>query len=101
MGYKKLNIFNQEGYLTDKQRKEPLEHICNHFIFKSNMDLSEKIKVIPIGWTEGEEFKLVWLERYTTDIAIFISWWTIHVWRDLNGFPGLSCIKFEEFFDIK
>jgi hypothetical protein len=67
----RLNILNKVGLLTEEDRKEPLHHGCDWFTFKTCLDLSEPIKVIPYG-TRTE----VSLEMYSRDIASFICWWT-------------------------
>lgn len=86
----KVNILNKAGLLTEVDRKQPLTHGCRHFTFKSCLDLSEPIKVIPHG-----NYSEVRLETYSSQIASFISWWTHFVKKDLNGFSGFSNVKFE------
>lgn len=86
----RVNILNKHGMLTDEDRKERLEHGCQYFTFKSNLDLSDGIKVIPYGtWDEYP------IEKYSQDVASFFCWWNMFVMEDLNGFPGMSHIKFE------
>jgi hypothetical protein len=45
----RMNILNKSGMLTDEDRKQPFELGCDHFIFKSNLELSIPIEVIPYG----------------------------------------------------
>lgn len=85
----RINILNRQGLLTDEERKEPLIHNCQHFTFKTCLDLSQPIEVIPYGSSE-----LYSLNDYSQDIANFIAWWTHFVRRDLNGFSGFHNVKF-------
>lgn len=85
----KLNIFGGEGYLTDEQRKMPLEHGCEYFTFKTCMDLSSPIEIRQYG--TATEQPLTW---YSIDIANFISWWTREVAPTLNGFSGFNNVRF-------
>lgn len=89
----KTNILNKPGMLTDEDRKQPLEHGCNHFSFKTNLDLTEPIEVFPYGGVEGGTVKTV--DQYSQDVASFICWWTNFVMKDLNGFSGFSHVKFK------
>ncbi len=86
----KINILNKRGLLTSENRKEKLSHGCSYLRFESCIDLSEPVKVFQYG-SSGE----VTLQAYTRDIASFICWWTITVYKDLNGFSGFSNVKFE------
>lgn len=86
----KINILNKAGLLTAEDRKEKLQHGCDYFIFETCLDLSEPIKVIPYG-----NINEVSLQIYSRDVARFISWWTIFVFKDLNGFSGFNGVKFE------
>lgn len=86
----RINVLNKPGMLTDEDRKQPLEHGCDHFTFKSCLDLSEPVQIIPYG-TSGGEYSI---EHYTRDVARFISWWEYFVKKDLNGFSGFSNVKF-------
>jgi len=93
----KINILNKVGMLTEEDRKQPLEHGCNHFTFKTCIDLSQPIKVIPYGVSKEQSF-----QAYSQDIASFMVWWTNFVMEDLNGFSGFSHVKFElEGFTLK
>lgn len=85
-----INIFGGEGYLTDEQRKKPLQHGCEHLTFESCIDLSKPIRVIPYG-----NSKECSLQQYSRDVASFFCWWTNNVHKDLNGFSGLHSAKFE------
>lgn len=76
--------------LTDEDRKAPLEHGCNHVTFKTCLDLSEPVKVIPYG-----NPKAISLKNYTEDVMSFTAWWVHFVRKDLNGFSGFSHVKFE------
>jgi len=89
MNINKINIINKEGMLTPEDRKKPLEHGCNAFTFKSCIDLSSGIEVIPYG--NANKFSL---DQYSQDVASFICWWTHFVKKDLNGFSGFSHVKF-------
>lgn len=84
-----MNLFGGKGYLTDEQRKKPFEHGCNHSTFKTNVDLSQGVEIIPYG-TDGK----LTLEQYSQDMASFITYWNQHVFNDLNGFSGFSHVKF-------
>lgn len=86
----KINILNKVGMLSDKDRKEPLSHGCDHFTFESCIDLSKGVKVIPYG--SRDKFTVA---QYTQDVATFFVWWTNMVLKDLNGFSGLCHVKFE------
>ena len=85
----RLNILNKTGLLTDSDRKQPLEHGCEYFTFKTSIDLSEPIKMIPYG-----NIKVCSLKQYSEDIANFISWWTSNIMDDLNGFSGFHNCEF-------
>lgn len=84
------NILNKQGILSAEDRKEPLERGCDHFTFKTCLDLSKPIQVIPYG--TRTEFSV---ESYSQDVASFISFWTHFVAKDLNGFSGFHSVKFE------
>lgn len=86
----KFNILNKVGLLTDEDRKAPLERGCNHVTFKTCLDLSEPVKVIPYG-----NPKAISLKNYTEDVMSFTAWWVHFVRKDLNGFSGFSHVKFE------
>ena len=92
----KVNILNKTGMLSKKDRKEPLEHGCNHFVFKTCLDLSEPIKVTPFGKHLCSVYSL---EDYSQDLSIFMTWWEHFVKPGLNGFSGFSNVKFE--IDVK
>lgn len=85
-----MNIFGGQGYLTDEERKKPLQHGCEHFTFESCLDLSEPVRVIPYGNTK--EFPV---ELYSRDVASFMCWWTNNVHKDLNGFSGFHHTQFK------
>lgn len=85
-----LNILNKEGFLSDEDRKQPFVHGCNYFTFKTNLDLSEPIKVIPYGNSPYYS-----VDVYSRDVASFISYWNHFVSKDLNGFQGFSNVNFE------
>lgn len=86
----KINILNKVGLLTAEDRKVRLEHGCEYFTFKTCLDLSEPIKVIPYG-----TLKEYPLQEYSRDVASFICWWTHFVQKDLNGFSGFHNVKWE------
>lgn len=86
----KINILNKAGMLTSEDRKQPLEQAGMYFNFKTNLDLTIPIKVIPFG--QGGKYPIDW---YSQDVASFICWWTKVVLKDLNGFSGFSHVKFE------
>lgn len=85
-----INILNKVGLLSDEDRKEPLEHGCEHFTFKTCLDLSKPIQVIPYG-----NYKEFPIELYSRDVATFIAFWIHFVSKDLNGFSGFHNVKFE------
>ena len=84
----RINILNKVGLLTSEDRKQPLEHGCIHSTFKTNIDLSQGVEIIPYGSAK------MTLEQYSQDIASFMVWWTHFVMEDLNGFSGFSNVKF-------
>lgn len=86
-----MNILNYSGHITEDDRKQPLVRGCEWFTFSTCLDLSEPIKMTPYHCSSGK----VCLRNYSSDIASFISWWTIFVHKDLNGFRGLHSVKFE------
>ena len=88
----RVNYLNKIGFLTKKDRKEPLEHGCEHFTFKTNLELSEPIQVTPYG--DGA-YKVFSSNQYSNDVASFISFWNHFVAKDLNGFAGFHNIKWE------
>ncbi len=85
-----INILGKDGFLTTEERKRPLEHGCEHFTFKTCLDLSEPIEVIPYG-----RYDTFTINEYSSDVASFICWWTQNVREGLNGFSGFNGIKFE------
>lgn len=85
-----INILNKKGMLTDEDRKQPITHGCNYVSFESCVDLSKGIKVISYSNSTSLTTK-----QYSQDLAEFMCWWTLFVWKDLNGFSGFSNIKFE------
>lgn len=86
----KYNILNKPGMLTAEDRKAPLERGGEYFTFKTCLDLSIGVKVIPYG--NSTEFSV---DQYTQDVAAFICFWNHFVAKDLNGFSGFSHVKFE------
>lgn len=86
------NILNKKGFLTDEDKKQPIDHSGHFFSFISCVDLSQGVKVIPHGNGFIEEFTT---DQYSRDLASFITWWTQHVMKDLNGFSGFCNIKFD------
>ena len=89
LSIEKINILNKQGMLTKEDRKEDLWHGCHTFEFKSCIDLSKGVDVIPYG--RSKQFSL---DQYTQDVASFMCWWTTNVMKDLNGFSGFSHVKF-------
>lgn len=90
MARDRVNILNKQGMLTSEDRKEPLEHGCNAVTFKSCLDLSQGVKVIP--YTNSGKISV---HQYSQDLSAFMCWWEHLVKKDLNGFSGFSHIKFE------
>jgi hypothetical protein len=88
----RINILNKVGMLSDADRKMPFEHTCEHFTFKTNLDLTEVIKVIPIG---HDRYKVYNIVDYSNDLATFITFWTQNVLPDLNGFSGFHNVKYD------
>jgi hypothetical protein len=86
----RINIFGKQELLSDEDRKKPFEHGCDYFTFKTCVDLSQGVKVIPYG--NGTEYSI---NSYSQDLASFIVWWSKFVLKDLNGFSGFSHVKFE------
>ena len=62
-----INILNKQGMLTEEDRKQPLEHGCNRFAFKTCIDLSEPIQVIPYGTSKKHS-----LQHYSQDVSAFM-----------------------------
>lgn len=91
----RLNILNKQGLLSTEDRKEPLFHQCDYLSFSSCLDLSDPIKV-SYGIPNGR----VSLQNYTRSVASFFAWWSHFVHKDLNGFSGMSHLKFELDFEI-
>ncbi len=87
----KTNILNEQGMLTQEDRKKPLEHGCEYFTFKSCLDLSEPVIVKPYYCSNG----FMDYEKYSKDLSSFILWWTKFVFKDLNGFSGFHNVKFQ------
>lgn len=87
---KTFNILGSEGFLTEKQRKEPLEHGCRFLTFETCLDLSQGVKVKTYGGASQ-----ISVEDYSQDLAAFICWWEYFVKKDLNGFSGFSHVKFK------
>lgn len=83
------NILNKQGYLTDEDRKAPLERGENYFTFKTCLDLSVGVDVYPYGTRDTYD-----ITSYSQDLASFICFWNHFVAKDLNGFPGFSHVKF-------
>ena len=83
-----FNFLNYQGYITDEDRKRPIEHRGDHLTFKSCVDLSQGIEVT---LSCGDEISA---EAYAKDVAIFTGWWSLEVWHSLNGFSGFGGIKF-------
>jgi len=86
----KLNILNREGMLTDEERKQPFTHGCQYMVFETCLDLSCGVKIIPYGTT-----KQLSVDQYSQDLASFIAYWTLMVRKSLNGFSGMSHVKFD------
>ena len=85
----KINILNKNGLLTDSDRKLPLSHTCNYFIFESNIDLSDGVNIKPIG-----SYKNFTYNQYSQDLCSFMTWWNNFIFHDLNGFNGFRNINF-------
>lgn len=92
----RINILNKQGFLSSEDRKEPLVHTCDHFTFRTCLDLSEPVLITPLGLS-----KTAALDKYTQDVSMFISWWMNFVFPDLNGFSGFSGVKFQFTTDVK
>lgn len=92
----KINILNKRGMLSDEDRKAPLERGLNHFTFKTCLDLSCGIDVIPYG-NPNE----VSIDQYSQDVATFMAFWTQFVSKDLNGFSGFNYVEFRLHGDFK
>jgi hypothetical protein len=88
MAWSEINILNKNGMLSNEDRKEPLEHGCQWVTFKSCVDLSEGVRVIPYG--RGK----ISVDHYSQDLSSFMCWWEHFVKCDLNGFSGFSHVKF-------
>ena len=86
----RINILNKIAMLSNEDRKQPLVHNCSFSTFYTNLDLSEPIKIVPYGKTN-----IISIDKYSQDVASFISWWTNFVLPDLNGFSGFSNVYFD------
>jgi hypothetical protein len=84
-----MNFFGGKGCLTDEQRKKPLQHDCEHFTFRTCVDLSEPIRVSPFG--SRTQFSL---DEYSNDLSAFMVWWSMNVLPDLIGFNGFHNRQF-------
>lgn len=73
----KINILNKQGMLTEEDRKAPLERGLGHFTFKSCLDLSCGVDVIPYGNPQR-----VSIDHYSQDVASFITFWTQFVMKE-------------------
>lgn len=87
---KRPNILNKEGFLTDEDRTHPLTHGGHLFTFKTCLDLTKPVQIIPYG-TRTEYTA----SEYSRDLASFIAWWCYFVKNDLHGFAGFSHVTFE------
>jgi len=87
---RRMNILNKQGMLTDEDRKKPFVHHGHHLRFETCLDLSQGVKVKPLG----SAFRIS-AENYSNDLMGFIAYWKDFVFEDLNGFSGFSHIKFE------
>lgn len=87
----KINILNKPGMLSAEDRKQPLSHPCEHFLFETCLDLSQPIKITAYG-SYGQTISLT---QYSRDVATFITWWSNNVMPDLNGFSGFHHVIFE------
>lgn len=81
-------------FLTDEQRKEPLERYINGFTFKTKVDFSGGVEV------ESNTYVKATVNRYSQALASFICFWTREYMPLLNGFSGLDTIKFNTTFEI-
>lgn len=84
-----INILSKLGFLTDDDRKSTLTHGCENFMFKTCLDLSDPIQVIP--YSGRQQFTL---QEYSQDVSSFICWWTNFILKDLNGFSGFTNLEF-------
>lgn len=80
------------AYLTDKERKKPIVHLCDWYEFTSCVDLSQGVKIRPI--IDKPEYRAN-LSLIARDVASFTTWWIINFHGDLNGFSGVDTIKWE------
>lgn len=79
-------------YMTDDERAQPMQHICNHFTFVSRLDLKGGVTLIPHAEAKANE---VPVEHIMSDVASFTSWWMRNVHSRLNGFSGLDTIDWK------
>ena len=86
----RYNILNKKGFLTDEDRKEPLERGGEWLSFKTCLDLSKPIEVTAYGITTK-----VPIQRYSNDVASFIVFWKHFVMKDLNGFSGFHNVEWK------
>lgn len=86
----RTNIFGGNGYLTDDQRKEVIEHSGVKLDFKTCVDLSQPIIVTKYGINNE-----VSITEYSKEVAMFICYWTKVYMCDLNGFSGFHHVKFD------
>ena len=55
--------------ITEEDRKHPIDHGCKYFKFKSSVDLSIGVQVIPYGYSMEYD-----VESYSQDLASFMCW---------------------------
>ena len=86
------------NFLTEAERKMPLEYCNNGFLFRSCVDLSEPVRITtPLRYAQ---------EGLADAVALFIANFTIHTHPKLESFQGFSTIRFvilaeEDFVDVQ
>jgi hypothetical protein len=75
------------SYISKEERKKPLEHHVNGYLFKSCIDLSNGVTVVRMEYADHSN------EALSKAVAEFTAWWTVNIHRYLNGFSGMDCIR--------
>jgi hypothetical protein len=82
-----MNFLGYTGYLTNQDRKKPIDRNGDYFNFYTCIDLSCGVKITSIYGTPN-------IEQYSKDLASFMVWWGVNVLPHLNGFSGTDTIKY-------
>ena len=92
-------IPDKNGFYSKEDRKEPLIHNCDFFSFRTHIDLSGGVFVVPLDLEDNrfnlfnEEAKAELATALAKDVAVFIAWWMLNIYPHLNGFSGIDTIE--------